>query len=150
MVEVWLARAVHEAKVRQQFFDRWKDVVPPDRTEAVVDSLVYEGLWLRKFPTLTQPKFDVGLLDAVDKGRKTGTAPDGATLVPLGRTMAADVVRFVKDLNAETLDRRYELFFAGRPWNKPVVWYLNAWFDRAAVLRAALGPSPSMLETVFD
>jgi hypothetical protein len=151
MYDHFRALAVHHAKVHKTFLETWRDAVPDDRIDVVVDDLVYDGIWLTKFPLLTTPRFGIGRLDALDKGRRTGAdrarwAAEAAALVPL---VDADVLRFVLGLNADVLDQKIEIFFGGRAMNKPLWNYLAAWFEQDAVRRARWGRTPDLLETVF-
>lgn len=151
MYEHFRALAVHQAKVHQAFLETWKESIPSDRFGAVVDALVYDGLWLTKFPLLFTPTFGIPRLDALDKARRlgpgTGLADEAATLV---RLVDADILRFILGLKPGALDGKVEIFFGGRAMNKPLWNYLAAWFERAAVHRTSWGPTPPLLDTVFS
>jgi len=150
MQDHFRALAVHQAKVHKTHLDSWKDSIPADRYDLVVDSLVHDGLWLTKFPLLTTPTFGIPRLDALDKARRVpGAAPwvaEARALVPL---VDADVLRFVLGLAPGALDERVEIFYGGRAFNKPLWQYLAAWFEASTVLRCQWGRHPGMLETVF-
>jgi len=118
----------------------------------VAASLGHHALWLTKFPLLITPRFDVRALDGALKefeagGRGTELAVRLAAFVP---AVDADVVRLLLGLTPGQLETPVELFFGGRAMNKPLWVYLTAWFERAAVLRAAWGPTPAMFDTVFE
>lgn len=151
MQDHFRALAVHHAKVHRGFLDSWSGTVPDDFLDVVVDDLVYDGIWLTKFPLLITPRFGVARLDALDQGRRAGDrrawGAEAAALVPL---VDADVLRLVLGLPAGALDQKIELFFGGRAMNKPLWNYLAAWFENDAGRRGRWGRTPDLFETVFS
>jgi len=123
-----------------------------ERVETLYSALVYDGLWLTKFPLLFTPGFGIARLDTLNKLWLAGTrTPEAAAeVLELCRFIDADVLRFVLGLKPADLEVRVEIFFGGRAMNKPLWQYLAAWFEHSAVLRGQLGPSPGMFETAFE
>lgn len=151
MQEYFRVLAVHHAKVHRAFLDGWQGTIPDGKFDTVVDSLVYDGIWLTKFPLLATPRFGVPRLAALDKARQGGAdrgalGAEAAALIPL---VDADVLRFVLGLPPGALDQKVEIFFGGRAMNKPLWNYLAAWFDHDAVLRARWGEPAGLWDTVF-
>lgn len=151
MQELFRTLAVHQARVHQHFLTAWKDSFPGDRFEAIVDALVYDGLWLTKFPLHFRPTYGVERLATLDQARRLGLGPSlHAETAALVRLVDADVLRFVLGLEPGALEARVEIFFGGRAMNKPLWNYLGAWFERSAVHRGRWGDPPGLLDTVFE
>jgi hypothetical protein len=150
MQDLFRSWAVHQAKVHQTFLETWKDTLPADRFDVLVDALVYDALWLTKFPLLFTPTFGIGRLDTLDKARRLGFTPDLAVeAAALVRLVDADVLRFILGLKPGVLDEKVEIFFGGRAMNKPLWNYLASWFERSAVQRTRWGETAPVIETVF-
>jgi len=154
MQEYFRVLAVHHAKVHKAFVEGWQGTVPADKLDAVVDGLVYDGIWLTKFPLLASPRFGIQRLAALDKARpwagdadRTALGTEAAALVGL---VDADVLRFVLGLKPGVLEQKVEIFFGGRAMNKPLWNYLLAWFDHDSILRTRWGTAPGLLDTVFS
>jgi hypothetical protein len=139
--------AVHQALFHQKLLQGWSSP-GPEQAEALADGLVYDGLWLTKFPLLFTPAYGVERLDAWNKTRGLGRS-DGAEAVTLRTLVDADLVRFVLKLTPEDLETRLEIFFGGRAMNKPLWQYLAGWFEHGATLRGRFSPPP-LFDTVFS
>jgi hypothetical protein len=139
------ALAVHQALFHQKLLQGWAST-GPEQAESLAEGLLYDGMWLTKFPLLFTPTYGVERLDAWSKARALGQA--GAEAVALRTLVDADLVRFVLKLTPEDLEGRIEIFFGGRPMNKPLWQYLAAWFEHGAALRGRFSPS-TLLDTVF-
>jgi len=150
MQELFRALAVHQARVHLHFLTAWKDAFPADRFEGIVDALVYDGLWLTKFPLHFRPTYGVERLSVFDRARRTGEPRLDAEAAALVKLVDADVLRFVLGLNEGALEARVEIFFGGRAMNKPLWNYLAAWFERSAVHRSRWGDPAGLLDTVFE
>ncbi len=138
--------AVHQALLHQKLLQGWTSP-GAEQAEALAEGLLYDGIWLTKFPLLFSPTYGVERLDAWNKARSAGQ-PGGPEAVALRQLVDADLVRFVLKLTPEDLETRVEIFFGGRAMNKPLWQYLAAWFEHGAVLRGRLSPS-TLLDTVF-
>jgi hypothetical protein len=138
--------AVHQGLFHQKLFQGWASP-GAEQAELLADGLLYDALWLTKFPLLFTPTYGVERLDAWNKARALGSS-DGDEAVALRKAVDADLVRFVLKLTPEDLEKRVEIFFGGRAMNKPLWQYLAAWFERGAVLRGRFSP-PTLLDTVF-
>lgn len=140
--------AVHQAHFYQQLLANWGPEVGPNRAESLVEGLVYDGLWLTKFPLLFTPTYGVARLDALHKGWQTGRF-DPVEALALRPLVDADLVRFVLRLKPTDYETPVEIFFGGRPMNKPLWSYLLGWFEHGAGLRGRLGDTPTLFDTVF-
>lgn len=149
MTEYFRSLAVHQAHFHKAVLERWGAEVPAEQASLLIEGLVYDGLWLTKFPLLHQPRYGVERLDALNKAWQIGGF-DPAEALALRPLVDADLVRFILSLKAPDLENRVELFFGGRAMNKPLWNYLTAWLEHGAVLRARLIPGPTLLETVFS
>lgn len=148
MNDYFRALAVHQAHFHKTLLTNW-GLTAVEQAGRLVEGLVYDGLWLTKFPLLHTPGYGVHRLDALNKAWQTGLIdPDEALL--LRPAVDADLVRFVLSLKPEVLEARVEIFFGGRAMNKPLWNYLITWFEHGAALRAGLATSPGLLDTVFS
>lgn len=138
--------AVHQALFHKKLLQGWA-APGHEQAESLADGLLYDGMWLTKFPLLFTPTYGVERLDTWSKTRALGQA-DGVEAVALRTLVDADLVRFVLKLTPEDLETRIEIFFGGRPMNKPLWQYLAAWFEHGAALRGRFSPS-TLLDTVF-
>lgn len=149
MTDFFRSMAVHQAHFHKTILDRWGSEAGADQAALLMEGLVYDGLWLTKFPLLHNPRYGVLRLDALNKAWQIGGF-DPAEALALRPLVDADLVRFVLSLKATDLETRIELFFGGRAMNKPLGNYLITWFEHGAVLRGKLGVTPTMFETVFS
>lgn len=149
MTEIFRTLAVHQAKVHRKFLDLWANEVPSDKREAVSQNLIHDGLWLTKFPLLYVPTYGVEILDIWNKSRSLGEVSWGAETFDLIRAVDADVLRFVLAVSPSEWGVAREVFWSGRPMNKPLWMYVSSWFETDARLRALWGPSDTVLDTVF-
>jgi len=152
MFEYFRSLAVHQAKFHKFHREAWSPKPDPVRVDALFDGLIYDGLWLTKFPLLYTPAYGIPRLDLLNKSRAVEAGTDFVTseILALRALVDADVLRFVLALKPADLDSRIEIFFGGRAMNKALWQYLAVWFDHAAFLRSRLGPKPSLLDTVFE
>jgi len=154
MLELFRSWAIHQARFHQAFLSSWGHP-DPDVVDSVLRALVYDGLWLTKFPLLRTPTYGVFELDAVHKAWEAGLRdPDAvpsaaAGIAAIRPRVDADVLRFMLGLTPADLEARVELFFGGRAMNKPLWQYLAAWSEHSAVLRGPL-VGPGMLDTAFS
>ena len=147
MNDYFRAQAVHQAHFHKMLLANW-GTAGADHAAALVDGLVYDGLWLTKFPLLHHPGYGVPRLDALNKAWQLGTL-DTTEALSLRTAVDADLVRFILGLKPGALEARVEIFFGGRAMNKPLWNYLAGWFEHAATLRGRLASTPGMFETVF-
>ncbi len=138
--------AVHQALFYQKLLQGWK-TPGAEQAELLADGLLYDGMWLTKFPLLHTPAYGVERLDAWSKARMLGQS-EAAEAVALRQAVDADLVRFILKLTGDDLEKRIEIFFGGRAMNKPLWQYLAAWFEHGAALRGRFSP-PTLLDTVF-
>jgi len=154
MLEFFRSWAIHQARFHQSFLASW-GVPGPATLDAALEALVYDGLWLTKFPLLRTPGYGVHDLDAVNKAWSFGSRDEGAAqaaaagVVALRPRVDAEVLRFVLGLQPADLEARVELFFGGRAMNKPLWQYLAGWGEHSAVLRGRLS-GPGMFDTAFS
>jgi hypothetical protein len=152
MQEVLRTLAVHQGLFHKRFLDSW-GAPEPELITAALEALVYDGLWLTKFPLLWTPAYGVRNLDTLNKAWQppAGLPPADAAaqIAELRPRVDADTLRFVLKLTPEELETRVEIYFGGRALNKPLWQYLLAWFEHGAVLRARLN-GPGLWETVFS
>lgn len=148
MYDHFRALAVHQGLFHKRLLEAWKTPTE-ERAQALAEGLVHDGLWLTKFPLLFDPTFGVERLDAWEKSRLMGSV-DAEQAFVLRTLVDADVVRFVLRLSDELLANPVEVFWKGRPMNKPLWQYLAGWFERGAALRGRIAPSPTLFETVFS
>ena len=153
MHQYFRSLVLHQAKFHKVHLEAWGLQPSWERVEPLFDGLLYDGLWLTKFPLLFSPTYGVARLKAVETGLRI---PGGDTdflkteILSLRPLVDADLLRFVLGLKPSDLEARVELFFGGRAMNKALWQYLAAWFEHGAVLRGRLGASPGLLETVFE
>jgi hypothetical protein len=152
MLELFRSFAVHQARFHQSFLQAWGPAPADETLDAALEALVYDALWLTKFPLLWSPTFDVKQLDAAHKAWTVGYDRDAAltvaSIAAFRPQVDADTLRFVLRLTPSDLEARVALFFGGRASNKPLWQYLAAWFEHGAALRGRLGAT-SLLETAF-
>lgn len=149
MNDLFRALVVHHAQFHKTLLTNWGADPGLDRAGSLVEGLVYDGLWLTKFPLLYTPTFGIHRLDGLHKNWQTGSF-DAGEVVALRPLVDADMLRFVLLLKPHDLENRVELFFGGRAMNKPLWNYLVAWLEHASGLRARLAPRPGMFDTVFS
>lgn len=149
MTAYFSSLAAHQAHFHQAVLQRWGPHPGAEQAGVLIEGLVYDGLWLTKFPLLYTPTCGILRLDALNKAFQKGSF-DAAEALSLRPLVDADVLRFVLKLKPADFETRVELFFGGRAMNKPLWNYLAAWFEHGAVLRAKLAHSPGMLDTVFS
>jgi hypothetical protein len=153
MHEYFRSLAIHQAKFHKVYLESLKNSSDFVLIERLMDGLLYDAIWLSKFPLLFSPTYGVARLSALEKAWKSGA---GAAEVAASEILAlrplvdADVLRFVLALKPADGEIRVEIFFGGRAMNKPLWQYLAAWFEHDASLRSRLGEGPGMLETVFS
>lgn len=148
MIALFRSLAIHQAHFHKALFSRVGSPLSAELASSMVEGLVYDGLWLTKFPLLFSPTYGVARLDALNKAWQTG-AVSPEEVEALRPLVDADVLRFVLALAPEALEGRIELFFGGRAMNKPLWNYLLAWFEHGATLRGRLAGAPSLLDTAF-
>lgn len=148
MIALFRSFAVHQAHFHKGLLSKTGTSLGAELASLLMEGLVYDGLWLTKFPLLYTPTYGIARLDALNKAWQVGqvSPPEVEALRPL---VDADVLRFVLALDAEKLETRVEIFFGGRAMNKPLWNYLVAWFEHGAVLRGRLASSPGMFDTAF-
>ena len=152
MLELLRSFAIHQARFHQTFLQSCGSEPPAETVDAALEALVYDALWLTKFPLLWTPTFGVNELDAAHKAWTVGyDRKASVTIAAIGALrprVDADTLRFVLKLNSSDLETRFALFFGGRASNKPLWQYLAAWFEHGAALRGRLGAT-SLLDTAF-
>jgi len=139
----------HQAKFHKVLLERWEKAPSPERQALLLEALMYDGLWLTKFPLLSSPTFGIGRLDALNKASQVGASGLWSETLALRPLVDADVLRFVLARSPAEWNAPVELFFGGRAMNKPLWQYVTAWFERAAALRGRLSLEPSVLDTAF-
>ena len=140
------ALAVHTAHAHRAYYEGLGPEPEGELLVSLLEGVVYDGLWLTKFPLLFTPTYGVKRLDALNKAWSSSGLEE---LKVLRALVDADMVRFVLSLSPEVLQTRVEIFFGGRAMNKPLWQYLAAWFEHDAYLRGRWGVRPNMLSTVF-
>jgi len=149
MNEVFRSFAIHQAHFHKTLITSWGTEPGAERVEPLMEGLVYDGLWLTKFPLLHTPQYGILRLDALNKAWQVG-AFDPTEALSLRSLVDADLLRFVLSLKPADCETRVELFWGGRAMNKALWNYLAAWFEHSACLRARLGSRPGMFDTVFS
>jgi len=154
MLEILRTLAVHQGRFHQAFLESWGLNPAVELVDAALEALVYDGLWLTKFPLLWTPAYGLDRLDTLNKACLSPlTRPDAAEvaaqIAALRPRVDADTLRFVLKLTPEGLQTRVEIFFGGRAMNKPLWQYLLAWFEHDAVLRGRLR-GPGLFDTAFS
>jgi hypothetical protein len=158
MLDLFRSLVVHQAHFHRTLFEAWGTDPGAPRTEAgqvgsLVEGLVYDGLWLSKFPTHFTPTYGVLRLDALDKSWRASPGTDlpakAAEVRDLRTKLDADLLRFVLSLKPQALDTQVEIFYGGRAMNKPLWQYLISWWEHGSALRGRWGTPPPMTETVF-
>jgi len=145
LLRTWV---LHHAHVHRAWLERLGTEPSAELVEPLMEGLVYDGLWLTKFPLLYTPTFGVERLDALQKGWHTGAFVPAEALA-LRPLVDADMLRFVLAVAPEAWDRRVEIFFGGRAMNKPLWNYWVGWLEQSTRHRARLGLQPSLFDTVF-
>jgi len=154
MHELFRSLAIHQARFYQDYLSRWGAEPEAATVDMALEALVYDGMWLTKFPLLWTPAYGVERLAALQKGWPyEGRDPEvvkaaAAGVADLRPRVDADTLRFVLKLTPADLEARVELFFGGRAMNKALWQYLIAWFEHGATFRGRLS-GPSLLETAF-
>jgi hypothetical protein len=152
MYEHFRALAVHQAQFHKVHLEAWGASPSPAVIESLFEGLIYDGLWLTKFPLLFTPGYGVTRLAALDKARMAGKQGTSVTseVLQLRPLVDRDMVKFLLALKPADLEKQVEIFFGGRAMNKSLWKYLAVWFEHGAVLRGSLSGTPGMLDTVFE
>ena len=120
MLELLRTLAVHQGRFHQSFLDSWGPQPAAETLDLVLDALVYDGMWLTKFPLLWTPAFGLERLDALHKAflspvSRPKAAEAVAEIAALRPRVDADTLRFILKLTPGELQTRVEIFFgAGR------------------------------------
>ena len=106
MHQYFRSLVLHQAKFHKVHLDAWGLQPSWERVEPLFDGLLYDGLWLTKFPLLFSPTYGVARLKAVETGLRI---PGGDTdflkseILSLRPLVDADLLRFVLGLKPSDL-----------------------------------------------